>query len=297
MTNPPSTKEIRLYVDGELTPEESSRLENLIENDEALCQRVDFERKLKRHISDVITRQADTAPEELANQIRAKLDQVDRTIVGSIAPQPLARWLKGPSRANIFAVAATLMIVAGAVLFGIFGQPIDDIGPVPDTDVIMDSAKFVASEHNRCVNDEASRNQKILFTDPAIAYQFISDHLDLISVPMIDLSAFGYKFVGAGPCGVPSAERSAHVMFRKQQSTDAMSPMISLFMVPDTGQFQNSGTFEAPIGEWAVCPGESVTDRRVLISTDGQIAYFLCCCDEEDMERIARAISFQIRFP
>lgn len=297
MTNPPSTKEIRLYVDGELTPEESSRLENLIENDEALCQRVDFERKLKRHISDVITRQADTAPEELANQIRAKLDQVDRTVVGPISPQPHIRWLYGPSRANIFAVAATLMIVAGAVLFGIFGQPIDDIGPVPDTDVIMDSAKFVASEHNRCVNDEASRNQKILFTDPAIAYQFISDHLETMSVPMIDLSEIGYDFSGAGPCGVPSAERSAHVMFRKQQSDYGMPQMVSLFMVADSGQFRFNGSFGDRPGEWADCDGGLSSDRRVLIATDGRIAYFLCCCDEEDMERIARAISFQIRFP
>ena len=38
MTNPPTTEEIRLYVDGELTPEKSARLESLIENDEELRQ-------------------------------------------------------------------------------------------------------------------------------------------------------------------------------------------------------------------------------------------------------------------
>lgn len=297
MTNPPTTKEIRLYVDGELTPEESTRLESLIENDEALRQAVDFERKLKRHISDVITSQAETAPGELASQIRAKLDQVERTVVESISPQPHTRWLYGPHRANIFAVAATLMIVAGAVLFGIFGRPIDDVGPVPVTDVITDSARFVAGEHNRCVNDEAIRDQKISITDPVAAYKFIAKHLGTMPVPVIDLSDIGYEFVGAGPCGVPSAERSAHVMFHKKQSSDGMMQMVSLFMVPDSGQFRFNDSFGDRPGDWAECNGGQPGDRRVLIATDDRIAYFLCCCDEEDLERIARAISLQIRTP
>lgn len=297
MTNPPTTKEIRLYVDGELTPEESARLESLIENDEALRQHVDFERKLKGHISDVITLQAGTVPGTLASQIRAKLDQADRTVVGSISPQPLTRWIFGPSRANIFAIAATLMIVAGAVLFGIFGRSIDDIRPVPVADVIADSALFVAGEHNRCVNDEARRVQKISITDPVAAYQFISNHLATMSVPLIDLSDIGYEFVGAGQCNVPSAELSAHIMFRKKQSADGTSPMVSLFMVPDSGQFRFNGSFGDLHGVWEECGGGLPSDRRVLIATDGRIAFFLCCSDEGDLERIARAISLQIRFP
>ena len=288
MTNLPTTKEIRLYVDGELTPEESARLESLIENDVALRQRVDFERKFKGHISDVITRQAGTAPGELVSQIRAKLDQADRTIVGSISPQPHNRWLHGPSRANIFAIAATLMIVAGAVLFSIFGRSIDDIS---------DSAQFVAREHNRCADVEAYRNQKIEYTDPTIAYQFISKHIERVSVPVIDLSDIGYEFAGAGPCMVPSAKRSAHVMYRKHQNADGISPIVSLFMVPDSGQFRFNDSFGAPPGKWEECDGVLSSDRRVLIATDGRIAFFLCCCDEEDLERIARAISRQIRSP
>ena len=297
MTNPPTTKEIRLYVDGELTLEESTRLDSLIEKDEALSQRVNFERKLKDHISDVITSQAHTAPGNLASQIRAKLDQVDHTVIGSISPQPQTRWLYGPRRANIFAVAATLMIVAGAVLFGIFGRPIDDIGPVPETDVITDSAQFVAGEHNRCVTDETRRDQKISITDPVAAYLFIAKHLDTVPVPVIDLSDIGYEFVGAGTCRVPSAERSAHVMYRKKQSADGMAQMVSLFMVPDSGQFRFNGSYGDRPGEWVTCDGDQSSDRRVLITTDGRITYFLCCCDEEDLERIARAISLQIRTP
>lgn len=297
MTNLPTSKEIRLYIDGELTPEESARLESLIESDESLRQRVDFERKLKGRVSDVMTGQDSAAPPELAAQIRAKLDNNEPAVAGSISPQPRTAWFEGPRRANIFAVAATLAIVAGAVLFGIFGQPIDKFRPNPATDVITDSSLFVAGEHDRCVNDEASLNQKIKYTNPVAAYQFISTHLDTISIPVIDLSAFGYEFVGAGPCGVPSAERSAHVMFRKLNSDKDMPPMVSIFMVPDTGQFRYNVTLDAATGNWSVCPGESLTDRRVLISTDGQIAYFLCCCDENDLERIARSISLQTRTP
>lgn len=297
MTNPPTTKEIRLYVDGELTPEESARLESLIENDEVLRQRVDFERKLKGHISDVITRQSGITPGELASQIRAKLDQADRTVVGSISPQPRSNWLDGPKRANIFAVAATLMIVTGAVLFGIFGRSIDDIRPGPETDVITDSAKFVAGEHNRCVDNEDSRNRKISITDPTRAYQFIANHLGTTSVPVIDLSNIGYEFVGAGPCGIPFAERSAHVMFRRKQNVDDISPMISLFMVPDSGQFLFNSPCGVLPGEWTECNRDPSSDRRVLISTDGRIAFFLCCCDQEDLERIAHAISLQLRSP
>lgn len=297
MTNPPTTQEIRLYVDGELTPEESARLESLIENDEALRQQVQFERKLKGHISHVITRQAGVAPEDLASQIRAKLDLADRTVVGSISPQPRSGWLDGPKRANIFAVAATLLIVAGAVLFGIFGRSIDDIRPAPIIDVITDSALFVAGEHNRCVDDEAKRDQKISITDQKNAYQFIARHLGANSVPVIDLSDIGYEFVGAGRCGVPSATKSAHVMFLKKQSSGDISQMVSIFMVPDTGQFLFNDSFRASLGKWEECDGVLSNDQRVLITTDGRIAYFLCCCDEEDLERVAKAITFQIRSP
>ena len=297
MTNPPTTKEIRLYVDGELTPEESARLESLSENDEELRQGVDFERKLKGHISDVITSQAGTAPGELASQIRAKLDLADLTVMESKSPQPRSARLVGPKRANLFAVAATLMIVAGAVLFGIFGRSIDDIRPVPDTDVITDSTEFVAGEHDRCANDEVSRDQKISITDSTTAFQFIARHLGTTSVPVIDLSDIGYEFAGAGPCGVPSAERSAHVMFRRKQSVDGMSHMVSLFMVPDSGQFRSNGCCGVIPGKWIECAGDPSIDRRVLISSDGRIALFLCCCDEKDLERIARAISIQIRSP
>ena len=296
MNNPPTTQEIRLYVDGELTPEESARLESLIENDELLRQHVEFEQQLKGHISDVIARQAGTTPEELAGMIRAKLDQADQAVVGSISPQPRSVWLNGPKRANFFAVAATLLIVAGAVLFGIFGRSIDDIRPGPDTDVI-DSVKFVADEHNRCVNSKASRNRKISYTDPTVAYQFIAKHLGTTSVPEIDLSNIGYEFMGAGPCGVPFAERSAHVMFRKKQSVDDSSPMVSLFIAPDSGLLGYNSPCGVLSEAWTECDGGQSCDRRVLISTDGRIAYFLCSSNDEDLERIAEAISFQIRSP
>lgn len=297
MTNPPTTMEIRLYVDGELTPEESVRLESLIESDEALRQRVDFERKLKGHISDVIARQAGAAPGELASQIRAKLDQTDRTVVGSISPQPRSAWLGDPKRANIFAVAATLMIVAGAVLFGIFGRSIDDIRPVPNADVISDSAQFVADEHNRCADDEDTRKRKFSRLDPAQAYTFIAKHIGTPSVPEFDLTSIGYSFVGGGKCGVPAADRSAHVMFHGNQTTDGEPPMVSIFIMRDQGQFTFSSLNGGLPGRWVEYDGFVSGSHSVFGTSNGPLVFFLVCGSENDIKRIADVFTKQMTTP
>ena len=103
--------------------------------------------------------------------------------------------------------------------------------------------------------------------------------------------------MGAGPCGVPFADRSAHVMYRKKQSVDDSSQMVSLFIAPDSGLLGYNGPCGVLSEAWTECDGGQSSDRRVLISTNGRIAYFLCSTNNEDLERIAEAISVQIRSP
>jgi len=62
----------------------------------------------------------------------------------------------------------------------------------------------------------------------------LGDYLGAQTNGVLDLSALGYQFAGAGPCHVPG-DPSAHLIYHR--STDGQRESISLWMCPDDQRY------------------------------------------------------------
>lgn len=315
MNEKPGIQEIRLYVDGEMTPEQVTRFEQILEHDADLQHHVEFEQRLRDHVASVLRRQNQTAPVELPGRIRTVFldteressDSSDRDfVIGRVTPETSKTILAKPVRANVFAVAASLMLVAGAILFGIFGPSIDDswVDTTFD-DIIHDAAAFVSSEHTRCAMSERDLQDKLIYDEKAIARSTLARHLGVDQLPDFDLSSLGYSFVGGGPCMVPTFEVSGHFMFRSDTPVGDLYPMVSIFMVPSDGSLRFDATSPetdsrlpgADGTNWSECDGGPACIRRVLRSTNKQVNFFICCCMDDDLDKIARLLGEQLAGP
>lgn len=298
-----------MYADGELPPDEAAAVERLLEADEAQRERVEFEQTLRRRVGKVIEAQAAAAPAGLAEQVRSALAVADDSAPeGEVADQDEAleadsggfgvSWLAGPRRANIFAVAASLMVVAGAVLWGIFGRTIDSHpGPVD----LTSPARFVADEHIRCADSSQVRANKAKFRTPAEVEAKLSRWLGapLNARPMTDgLAKLGWGFTGGGYCGVPVAERSGHLIFTRDLP-DVGPIMLSIFVIPDDGYSVREGdrTVSLRPGRWYPLPSDRKVKREVWIMSDGELIYLMAACVGSELPGAARALQEAIRQP
>ena len=300
-----------MYADGELPPDEAAAVERLLEADEAQRERVEFEQTLRRRVGKVIEAQVAAAPAGLAEQVRSALAGADDSAPegGEVADQDEAleadsggfgvSWLAGPRRANFFAVAASLMVVAGAVLWGIFGRTIDSHpGPVE----LTLPARFVADEHIRCADSSQMRANKAKFRTPAEVEAKLSHWLraPLNARPMTDgLAKLGWGFTGGGYCGVPVAERSGHLIFTRDLP-DVGPIMLSIFVIPDDGGYSvREGDRKVSLrpGRWYPFPSDRKVKREVWIMSDGELIYLMAACVGGELPGAARALQEAIRRP
>ncbi len=291
-----------MYADGELPPDEAAAVERLLEADVAQRERVEFEQTLRRRVGKVIEAQAAAAPAGLAEQVRSALAGADYPASegGEVADQDSGgfgwSWLAGPRRANIFAVAASLMVVTGAVLWGIFGRTIDSVpGPVD----LTSPARFVADEHIRCADSSQVRANKAKFRTPAEVEAKLSRWLGapLNARPMTDgLAKLGWDFTGGGYCGVPVAERSGHLIFTRDLP-DVGPIMLSIFVIPDDGYSVREGDRSLRPGRWYPLPSDRKVKREVWIMSDGELIYLMAACVGGELPNAARALQEAIRPP
>lgn len=304
MNDEMNIQDLRRYVDGEMDAEEATGFERRLERDETLRAAVEFERLLCERIATVMAAPPAAAPTDLRDRVRTALAEAGAgdAVAGRIRPgdepaRTAARRtiFSGPHKANIFAVAATLAVVAGAVLFGIFGRPIDDAMHAPSgSSAVHEAAAFAAREHNRCRGSETKLQTKLIVRDPDRAADMLASHLGVTSVPALDLSSLGYSFVGAGPCGVPHAPASGHMMFQRDEPIGEAYPMVSVFMVPDDGRFTPGPPIPTDAGEWDECARSPDCAHRVLYATNGELMFFICCCIDEDIDEIAEVLGGQM---
>lgn len=304
-----------MYCDGELAPEQVDELEEQLRRHPQLRARVEFEQRLREHVNAVL--RAGGAPgagPDLADRIRAELGRVaitDEAVDGAQAgaagggggPPPattvsrpsITAWLRGPHRANIFAVAACLALVAGAVLFGIFGSPIDSWkGPV-SVDLVADAVPYVANEHIRCAGSILVRTDKATFRAPDELGSELSRWLGATvnAGPIVDhLKQAGWDFLGGGYCGVPTSERSGHLIFTRQ-GPSASLVMLSIFVLPDCGRYAvGRNRVDAPVepGRWHELAACERYSRGVWIYGDGELVYLMVACVPGEMPRAATAL-------
>ncbi|MCZ6836104.1 MAG: hypothetical protein O7G85_10055 [Planctomycetota bacterium] len=302
MNEQPSIQDIRRYIDGELDDALVRQIEESLEHDVKLRKMIEFERRLKNQVLTVISKETPAAPPDLADRIRESLAQADeatQTQESDSAPRiNLPGIFTGPQRANVFAVAAVLSIVAGAILFGIFGRPIDDQAtPHSFVDLLHESAQFISNEHLRCAMDSGNLQQKLIYSDQSTANRELASLLGVDSIPRFDLSELGYAFRGGGECGVPAGNVSGHIMFERLGATFEFPNMVSIFMVRDRGQLDQNSFIRTPLGDWIDCNGGSQCTKQVLSATNGNILFFVCCCNEGELESVLELLTRQMLGP
>ncbi|MHC5005102.1 MAG: anti-sigma factor family protein [Planctomycetota bacterium] len=292
-------RHVRLYVDDELPAPERAAFESRLAGDETLRQHVEFERELRRHVEHLMQAHA---PTSLADRVRSSLADGD-----DAAPAPVAtigpvsrsgrgrwsRWLADPRQANVLAVAASLALVAGAVLWGIFGKPLDQM-TAPPADTAVDAATFVAGEHVRCAMSESLLMTKASMHDPRDVRMDFSGYLGVEPV-LPDLSVAGYEFIGGGHCAVPGHPASVHLIYSRRSADGRYGPKVSIFAVPNVGQFDGLTSGGLIPDRWYEVTTQPQVDRRVDCTTDGRLVYFLVCCDSGDVPSVARLIGEAMR--
>jgi len=293
MSKAPTTRNIREYCDGELTEQEAASVARKVGENPELGAFVDFERRLRQQVSEVL--KTDSAPpSELADRIRKALaaqtdspgwdaETTATRAPAIVVPHRPLRWSwRAPVQANAFAVAASLVLVVGAVLFGIFGQSIDSwrSGTV---DIAVEAAGAVAGEHVAAVSGPMRSPR---YDTPDLATEGLAQYLGTAGC-VYDLSDLGYTFVGGDTCDVPHCERGCHLVYKR---TGGQQPgMITLHVLPEPRDLQLQGTAGLKnfpmvtdvIGRNQNCPMD------VLVWSYGKRCYLLSVCIAQDAEQIA----------
>ena len=301
---------IRLYCDGELSQEQVDQLQEHLHQHPEDRARVEFERKLRQHVHAVMQVQCRCAPPELASGIHRRLTEAaadePQTSAVQVAdrqsrPPPaastwsLVSWFHAPRRANIYAVAASLALVAGAVLFGIFGRPIDAWRRPQLVDLVADAVPFVATEHGRCADNGDARTNKATFRDPYLAAAELSSWLGatVSAVPLTDrLNERGWEFFGGGYCGVPASKRSGHLIFTRDNKGSGPA-ILSVFVVRDDGGYSvwdRGAVVPLQPDNWHKLPAGKRFSREVWIYSDGDLIYLMVSCSSDELGQAAGAL-------
>ncbi|MHC4990792.1 MAG: hypothetical protein ACYTGC_07400, partial [Planctomycetota bacterium] len=255
--------------------------------DDALRQRVAFERSLRERVGTLM--RSSSAPADLASRVRKALaEEVTPTAAAPSGSVTTSRswWLTSPRRSNALAVAASLLLVSAAVLWGIFGRPIDSVSE-NGADLVADALQWVSKEHLRCAVDEDARASKGGETS-RMEIQRSFERFLASPFPVVTLDHLDYALTGGGRCIVPGHERSVHLMYRRPPSGGEPAAMVSLFAVPDVGQFDFQPAPLIP-GQWYSMGGDG-TGPSVNCMTDGFLVIFLVCCDVDDVPSVATSI-------
>jgi len=303
----------RRFADGELADHEADALRRQMEASPALARSLESaaaaERRLKLAVARVVTEARQPAPEALRAAVLMTLKQpiASESHVES-TPDPVAGRINGsaagsaagsapgraprfalPQRANFLAVAATLTLIAGVVLWGIFGRSIDDIPrTISPAELVAEAALFADEEHSRCRTEAGELDDRMTYRAPADAQRELSAWLGE-PVEVFDLSAEGYTFRGGGRCAVPIGARSAQLAYVRLPSSSQPLAMASVFIVPlSTCRGGPCEGWER--GRWYVSPVSTRCAHEVMQSTDGRMLYLLVSCDPDDLPDIVRAM-------
>ena len=278
-------KLIRLYCDGELDQEQIERVEQHLQEHPEDRKLLESERLLRERVGAVMKDACQSAPADLSQQIRQRLNAAEP------AGYSLAHWFQEPRRANVFAVAASLFLVAGAVLFGILGPRLDDqVTPPAGPGQAIEAAASVAGEHVAAAVNRDLFAEMIGRGETKLA---LEQYLKT-SLTVFDLEDSGYDFVAAMRCQVPHCERSCHFLYLRKGGKPGM---VSLHVVPDLRQFDlGEGELLSDDLPWASArfPRNLDCPQDVVIFSDGKLAYLVVACISDDIENVVRAMQEEL---
>jgi hypothetical protein len=208
------------------------------------------------------------APASLRARVEAQLKggTVPSTAVPSPAnptPRAVTSVVMSPPRARLApwfpaAIAALLCMAAGVLFFASRREPgsVHQPPPVQGVSRIVstDELDSFAGRHVSCSRLIAALHDSTKFpTEVKDLPKAIGDYLGRSPYGVLDLSALGFKFDGAGPCSIPGS-RSVHLIFRPIDR-DHRDDALSLWVQPDNGSRQIApDKFYQASGENAVHP-------------------------------------------
>ncbi|MEM7228368.1 MAG: hypothetical protein AAF432_06070 [Planctomycetota bacterium] len=284
---------IRQYVDGELDADIRADFEARLAEDAELQRRVTFEQTLRDRVGAHLSRAVET-PVDLEARIRGALRDASSPTETNAAVAGSVGTPGGGSRANWFAVAACLAIVAGAVLFGIFGPSIDDQNspdPQKNGEILAATTLWTSEQHSRCTMDPALlKSMTEDCATPEIGEQVMRDFLRLTdcSVKFFELEELGFQYLGGGKTMAPGDTPAFHVVYMRPRSHKHGGAMLSFFMVRAEGEFEGAATNS---GTWK--PNNPVPSCRhkVLRTLDDDVVMFMVCCDQNSTDDIGEYLS------
>lgn len=300
---------LRAYADGELSAEEAQQVEAMLAREPKWQQALEVDHRLSRRIDAVMGRDSAVAPPELRHRITADLRRESAVDASAPAPTRPARarsaepanigWLGAlftrfnqPQSVSFGAIAAVIVLVSMVVLYGIFGLPIDHRAetPLQPNILLSEAAAHVSQEHDRCAGDESVLMNKMVAMTRADAAHRLQSHLGVDSVTIFDLSDLGYQFVGVGPCNMPGAAPSAHLVYRRSVPGEPKS-MMSIFVTPNLGQFgEKCPDLAKKESRWSGVCGGKTCRKTILHGTDDQLVYFLACGFAEQVRQVSESV-------
>ncbi len=288
MNNAPTAREIRLFCDGELSPQEAEAIEAKLREQTEPRAHAEFERRLRERIGAVL-KAPSAPPADLADRIREALSS------DVVAADPVAQptrhrsWWQGTTHANAFAVAASLVLVVGAVLFGIFGPEIDSRpgpGTPGTTEIVAEAAAAVAREHlTRADRSAAGGAGSARFRTRELAAGGLAEYLGEAG-GVYDLSDLGYAFLGGDICDVPHCDRGCHLIYRRAGNGQGL---VTLHVVPRPRHLESQGSPHLqvyPIQTDKIARNQDCP-KDVLVWSHGEHCYMLVVCVAQDTEKVA----------
>jgi len=278
---------VRQFVDGELPPQQAAEFERALAADDGLRNLVAFEQSLRAGVARLMHASSPAAPVALRSTVRQA--------IASSWPHPvsdsdadtgvIARFFAGPKRVNVLAVAACLLIVAGAVIMGIFGDEwgfglrgsVSHSSSDVRVDVMAGTAQQAGREHGRCMSNVDALDMKMHYRDADGIQNNLSGRLG-VGVPVFDLSAAGLDLVGGGECSVGPLPRSTvHLMYRDRSGRGGLS----IFLQPNQGQYGEMENFLETAMVYMPKDLPGCAGEPTCMLTDGRIVYILRACDSD----------------
>jgi hypothetical protein len=235
-------RDLMAFADGELEGEAKAKLLRQLAEQPDDARALLHQQQLRDAVAKSIDSQTPVMPEDLRRRIAALAEPTPQTPADTA---PIAR-LGFVGRWMPAAVAAALLI--GAVVVLNIMMRLDQ--PQPATPSA--GSQFASSIMDmHLINDEAidrfTKRHKTCATTPSslMASDWpdslerlpgaISQHLGTQANAVMDLTALGYQYAGAGPCHTPG-DKSAHLVYHRDTS-DGRRESISLWISPDDGRY------------------------------------------------------------
>jgi len=308
MSERPSIELVRMYCDGELTPEQAVQLQRRLaehpELREEFERHVGFERQLRERLCALLKQECPKAPADVCDRIRAAISKAElaqsspaqSSKAGRVEPSParasrqsiLASLFTGPRRVNAFAVAACIALISGIVLYSIFAPTIDDLRAPGPKDLVSTAALFASQEHDRFTANGETARQLVHVNSVPAAEAELSTAIG-VPVDVFDLTDLNYKFAGSCLCDMGLPEPSGH-LFYESMTLGEHVPKVSIYITPKRGAC-SSMCQGNDASKWLEAQGLSSQCRhRVLYSTDHKLVYFVVCCNEADLDSVTKVI-------